>query len=115
MSSPIAPESFLNYQDFGSDEPTQQSQLAFDPLASFKLEIAALSSENRQIASLYDPWKILLSNVDEVSWMGIHAKKDEVIELKPNVLRLLDARLNSGQTRPLALASFPGKEGLCGC
>ncbi len=109
MRGPVGSDSFLNYQDFGNDESTQQSKLAFDHLAVFKLEIAAISSENRQIASLYDPWKVLLSDVDEVSWTGLHAKTDEVLELKPNVLRLLDARLNSGQTKPLALASFPGK------
>ena len=82
---------------------------SWDPEARFNLEMAAPEDSRRALANVYEGWQGLNSRLAEVQDMrGIHNMAS--IKFRDNeITPLLNARLKSGKTVPLAVASYPGK------
>jgi len=82
---------------------------SWDPEARFTVEMAAPEDSRRALANVYEGWQGLNSRLAEVQDMrGIHDMAS--IKFRDNeITPLLNARLKSGKTVPLAVASYPGK------
>jgi len=82
---------------------------SWDPEARFTVEMAAPEDSRRALANVYEGWQGLNARLAAVQDMrGIHdmaSIKFRDSEITP----LLNARLKSGKTVPLAVASYPGK------
>lgn len=76
---------------------------------SFEIQLAQPDPQRRALANVYDDWERLGSRLTGIKSMrGIHdmnSFKFKSEEMTP----LLNARLKSGATVPLAVASYPGK------
>jgi hypothetical protein len=88
---------------------TDEVGTTFDPAAKFKIEFAEPDEKKRSLASLFDVWRLESSRLTTVNGMsGIH-RLGQVATLTEHATPLLQARLSSGETLPLAIASYPGR------
>lgn len=81
----------------------------FDRSQEFKIEFAEPSSEQRELASIFDDWKSLSGELTlQTQLQGIH-RSDQVKFRENEYTPLLVANTSDGKRLPLAVASYPGK------
>lgn len=81
----------------------------YDADLRFKIGFAEPTLEQRSLASVYDDWHDMATQLESYDGIqGIH--RTDMLQFKTKeVTPLLTAKLDNGQTLPLAVASYPGK------
>ena len=81
----------------------------YDEDARFQVVAAEPSREERELANVYEDWLDVAEQMSSVdSFKGIH-RTDRVKFKENEYTPLLNAKLESGEQVPLAVASYPGK------
>lgn len=81
----------------------------YDPDLAYTIEIAKPNAQQRALANVYDDWLQLAPALSKQSQLrGLH--HTENVQFKEGKSTpLLNARLENGESLPLAVASYPGK------
>ena len=95
----------------GDDNDSQKNSDSpwYDPDLEFNVTLASTNWQQRSLANVYDEWNLLFRNVDNFPRMkGLH-HMENVNFIEDKYTPLLDSVSPDGTTRPLAIASYPGK------
>jgi hypothetical protein len=96
-------------QNILDDDDQRANPLRYNPNINYKVEFAEPTSQQRLLASVFDDWKNIESQLTGQKYLsGLH-DLSHVIFKKEGVSPLLNARLADGRVLPLAAASYPGK------
>ncbi|NRA64989.1 MAG: hypothetical protein HRU19_10945 [Pseudobacteriovorax sp.] len=121
-NSPLAEILPFSVANTRPQQPTRQSLLRglggrfidrsgpyYDSESSFTIEMANPDVTARDLANVYDDWLDLESSITKAEGLkGIH-RMENVVFKEGQYTPLLNARLDSGQSIPLAVASYPDK------
>ena len=81
----------------------------YNPDAKFRIVAGRPTAAQRALASVYDEWEPLLHSLESAGQLQGMQNTGQFRFKDKEVTPLLNAKLESGQTQPLVVASYPGK------